>query len=69
MAIVTRQGVLIMKEAQLELAVMELFQEEGYEYIPGDSIMREVTDVLLRDDLRKYLKSKYKADGINDGEI
>lgn len=58
-----------MKEAQLELAVMELFQEEGYEYVPGDSILREVTDVLLRDDLRMYLKNKYKSDGITDGEV
>lgn len=58
-----------MKEAQLELAVMELFQEEGYEYVPGETIMREVTDVLLRDDLRLYLKNKYRADGITDEEI
>lgn len=58
-----------MKEVQLELVVMELFQEEGYEYIHGESIMREVTEVLLRDDLRMYLKNKYQADGITDGEI
>lgn len=58
-----------MNEAQLELAVMELFQEEGYEYVFGDSIKREVTDVLLRDDLRTYLKNQYQADGITDGEI
>lgn len=58
-----------MKEAQLELAVMELFQEEGYEYVHGESIMREVTEVLLRDDLRMYLKNKYQADGITEGEI
>ena len=58
-----------MKEAQLELAVMELFQDEGYEFVPGETIMREVTDVLLRDDLRLYLKNKYRADGITDEEI
>ena len=58
-----------MKEVQLELVVMELFQQEGYEYIHGESIMREVTEVLLRDDLRMYLKNKYQADGITDGEI
>ena len=58
-----------MKEAQLELAVMELFQEEGYEYVPGETIMREVTDVLLRDDLRMYLKNKYRAEQITDVEI
>lgn len=58
-----------MKEAQLELAAMELFQEQGYEYVPGESILREATDVLLRDDLRMYLKNKYKAEEITDGEI
>ena len=40
-----------MNEAQLELSVMELFQAEGYEYISGDSVLRETTDVLLKDDL------------------
>ena len=36
-----------MNEAQLELSVMELFQNEGYEFVSGNSILREVTDVLL----------------------
>ena len=58
-----------MNEAQLELAIMELFQDEGYEYVRGNTIMRETTDVLLRDDLRLYLKNKYRADGITDNEI
>lgn len=58
-----------MKEAQLELAVMELFQEQGYEYVSGDTIMREVTDVLLRDDLRMYLRNKYSAENLTEGEI
>ena len=58
-----------MNEAQLELSVMELFQQEGYEYLSGDSILREVTDVLLKDDLRMYLMMKYAADGITSNEI
>lgn len=56
-------------EAQLELAIMELFQDEGYEYVCGNTIMRETTDVLLKDDLRLYLKNKYRADDITDNEI
>ena len=31
-----------MNEAQLELAIMELFQDEGYEYIRGNTVMREL---------------------------
>lgn len=58
-----------MNEAQLELSVMELFQQEGYEYLSGDSILRETTDVLLKDDLRMYLMMKYAADGITANEI
>ena len=58
-----------MNEAQLELSVMELFQQEGYEYLSGDSILRETTDVLIKDDLRMYLMMKYVADGITANEI
>ena len=58
-----------MNEAQLELSVMELFQQEGYEYLSGDSILRETTDVLIKDDLRMYLMMKYAADGITANEI
>lgn len=58
-----------MNEAQLELAIMELFQDEGYEYVRGNTIMRETTDVLLKDDLRLYLKNKYRAEEITDNEV
>lgn len=58
-----------MNEAQLELAIMELFQDEGYEYVCGNTIMRETTDVLLKDDLRLYLKNKYRAEEITDNEV
>lgn len=58
-----------MNEAKLELSVMELFQNEGYEYLSGDSILRETSDVLIKDDLRMYLMMKYAADGITTTEI
>ncbi len=58
-----------MNEAQLELSVMELFQNEGYEYIAGESILREASDVLLKDDLRMYLMTKYADDGITASEV
>ena len=46
-------------EHALELGIMELFEGEGYIYSRGDTIHKEVTDVLLRDDLRSYLRSRY----------
>ena len=46
-------------EHALELGIMELFKEEGYTYSSGDTIQKEVSDVLLRDDLRSYLRNQY----------
>ena len=39
-------------EHALELSIMELFQQEGYTYTSGEEIHKEVSDVLLRDDMR-----------------
>lgn len=58
-----------MNEAQLELSVIELFQQEGYDYVSGENIFREITDVLLKDDLRAYLTAKYAKDGISSTEV
>lgn len=58
-----------MNETQLELSVMELFQKEGYEYLSGDTLMREKSDVLIKDDLRSYLLTKYAPDGITPSEV
>ena len=57
-----------MNESQLELSVMELFGQEGYEYINGESLLRQTSDVLLRDDLKAYLLSRYSADSMTETE-
>lgn len=57
-----------MNESQLELSVMELFGQEGYQYINGESLLRETTDVLLKDDLKAYLLSRYSKDGLTQTE-
>lgn len=56
-------------EAQLEQAFVELFKEEGYDYVHGENIVRDTRDVILYDDLRHFLGKRYKADGITDDEI
>ena len=44
-------------EHALEQSIMELFQQEGYIYTNGEEIHKEVSDVLLRDDMHlKYDK-------------
>jgi type I restriction enzyme R subunit len=56
-------------EEALEKAVIELFREENYLYITGDSIHKELSDVLLRVDLKEFLLNKYAADNITSNEI
>ena len=56
-------------EHALELSIMELFQQEGYIYTNGEGIHKEVSDVLLRDDMRLYLRNRYKAESITPLEI
>jgi type I restriction enzyme R subunit len=54
-------------EEELEYSYIELFKKMGYEYVSGESIHRRFKDVLLYDDLTKYLRSKYYD--ITDNEI
>lgn len=42
-------------EHALELSIMELFRDEGYIYLNGEQIHREVSEVLLVEDLKQYL--------------
>jgi len=59
----------IFNEAALERAVIELFEVEGYQHLTGDQIHKEMSDVLLRDDLRQYLLNRYFNDDITLNEI
>ena len=58
-----------MNESRLELSVMELFKNIDYETLRGDSILRETSDVLIKDDLRAFFAARYAADGITANEI
>lgn len=59
----------VFNESQLEQAFVELFREQGYDYVPGDSIIRDTRDVLLYDDLRGFLRRQYRHVGITENEI
>lgn len=56
-------------EHSLEMAIMELFQDEGYLYLNGEQIHRERSEVLLADDLRQYLLNRYAKDGLTTTEV
>ena len=56
-------------EAQLEQSIIDLFGQEDYEYTHGGSIVRDQSDVLLRDDLVVYLSQQYRKQGITDIEV
>lgn len=59
----------IFNEETLENAVIELFTAEGYPHVHGESIHKEMADVLLRDDLRAYLYNRYSDEGITKNEV
>ena len=56
-------------EAVLEQAIINKFKAEGYDYVSGDNLHRELTDVLIEDDLSAFLAAKYAPQGITQSEI
>ena len=56
-------------EHALEMGIMELFEQQGYSHQSGETIHKELSDVLLRDDLKLYLMDRYGAEGITPLEI
>lgn len=58
-------------ESSLELAIIELFQEEGYEYVSGQTIDKSPEEVLIRADIHSYLMGRYSdlTDRERDGII
>lgn len=56
-------------EEQLELAIIELFKQQGFTYVHGDTIHRRYEDVLLVDDLLSFIKDKYADEGLTEIEL
>ena len=56
-------------EEKLELAFIELLENQGITYVFGKDIQRNQSEVLLEDDLKEYLKSRYKTENIRESEI
>jgi len=55
-------------EAQLEQAIIDLLKEEGHEHVYGKSIQRDLSDVLLKEDLKRFLIERYKTENLTSME-
>ncbi|MGE1163665.1 type I restriction endonuclease subunit R [Peribacillus simplex] len=56
-------------EESLEQAVIELFKAENYQYQSGVYIHKEMSDVILRGDIKTFLLDRYSGDDITINEI
>jgi len=45
-------------EQKLETAIIELLGEQGYPHVLGEAIERSPSEVLIKDDLRNFLKTQ-----------
>lgn len=59
----------LFSEEDLENAIIELFQQEDYDYVHGESIHRELNEIILEDDLRVFIKNRYSKAGLTDKEM
>ena len=53
-------------EHALEMSIVKLLEDKGYIHISGNNIVREKTEVLLVDDLKEYLRTRYASDGLTE---
>ena len=56
-------------ESSFENAVLELFQNQGYEYQCGYDLHRTNEEILLVDDLKDYLLKRYASLNLQESEI
>lgn len=56
-------------EHALELSIMELLQNKGYIHQTGSELLREKSEVLIVNDLKEYLRTRYVSDELTESEI
>ncbi|MDF2156485.1 type I restriction endonuclease subunit R [Algoriphagus sp. CAU 1675] len=56
-------------ESQLEQVFISLLETQGYPYVPGEEIIRSKEEVLIREDLQRFLKEQYAEERITPNEI
>lgn len=56
-------------EKQLELAIIQLFKDQDYDYVNGETMHRRFEDVLIEGDIRNYLSENYRDAALMETEI
>ena len=56
-------------EAQLEAAIIELFEQQGYTHVHGENIHRQYEDILLLDDLRAFISDRYAHENLSEADM
>jgi type I restriction enzyme R subunit len=56
-------------EASLETAIIELLEQQSFPHVLGGTLVRDPSEVLIKEDLRQFLQSHYTDDGITPYEI
>lgn len=56
-------------ENKLEQSFTELLTQEGYPHSLGNTLLRQIDEVLIESDLHCYLNSRYANQGLTDTEI
>lgn len=56
-------------EHALELSIIELLQNKGYIHQTGSELLREKSEVLIIDDLKEYLHTRYASEELTESEI
>lgn len=56
-------------EDELEQAIISLFKKEGYSYVCGYDLHRKYDEIILEDDLRAYLLSRYADAQLTSSEL
>ena len=56
-------------EAELEEAIIALFEAEGYAYTDGRTLRRSYEEILLKEDLRRFLAKRYAGQNLSETEL
>lgn len=63
------KGIMKFTESKLEQVFSELLEQEGYPHFLGNTLTRQLDEVLIEEDLHNFLKKRYAAQGITDMEV
>ena len=63
------EGDTMFNESNLEQAIIELMVSKNFEYIHGNNVHKELSEVILLEDFREYLLRNYSDQQLDNDEI